>query len=835
MPPRTHSPRTPRSSVRAYSLLLALLMLACGREPRGSESPEGGPKGGSEGPEQLMPTSPLDGALAPDDAGLPGTSTSDGTVPAYVGPAEGPTGREKRAMYIVAHQDDDLGLMNPDLMVDLRSGAAVQTVYMTSGDAGFTCSAYTEGRERGVRAAYAHILGVPDVWDAREVEFAGKLVRVLSLRDTRVALLFVGLHNSGMFDMALPDLERLWSGEAERIETRPYDGRSRIDSYSRTELIEMLTRMMVEFGATHVSTLDSSLLQPLFWPFDHSDHAHSALFALAALSRYERPLLVGMYRAYNFAFEHENVSPSAAAAKLAAFETYMEHDPKICTTGSTVICGEEVPCDDPSVYAGYEQRQYRVIVYQNVRGVLRGPGGQCLQADAAFGPALLVPCDPASSLQLWRVSTDRTIRSQRSDLCLSAAPAVRGSALTLEPCNGQLEQRFLLTAQTQLRGPDATCVQADEGRLTLQECSLDARQMDWNPQSYQSVLTALIDGFTDPDIPSLFSYYGTLSFADVDGDGRGDVCMRRAEGIYCAFSQVAAFVNYGLKLPQFRDSDGWIFAAYGATVQFGDINGDGSADVCGRGRAGVYCATWDDGQHAFVAFQKRTFDTDFSDDKGYAAAVSYYGSLRLADVNADGRADLCGRNAEGIECALSAGDGRFSPASQWTREDFSDALGWRTDATGSTLRFGDVDGDGLLDACGRASHGIRCATNDGAGHFVNAHTWSFTGDFSDDRSWSQARSYYGSIQLVDIDADGRADVCGRSPTGVVCGLSTGSGFSSARPLIATASYGDDEGWSSDRYGSTLGFLDLDFDGVPDLCAWGPDASGRIGLRCALTQ
>src|SRR5258708_25694656 len=35
---------------------------------------------------------------------------------------------------------------------------------------------------------------------------------------------------------------------------------------------------------------------------------------------------------------------------------------------------------------------------------------------------------------------------------------------------------------------------------------------------------------------------------------------------------------------------------------------------------------------------------------------SYYGSIRLADINGDGLADLCGRGPNGIVCAISNGD-----------------------------------------------------------------------------------------------------------------------------------------------------------------------------------
>lgn len=826
--PLTCSPSVACSRASQLGFALALvLLLACGGHTADEvvQGTDGTVDSAVVPAVEADASLPVEPAEPPEPPGPPPTDEPE---------APAPRGALKHALYVVAHQDDDLTLMNPDMLHDLATGASVRTVYLTSGDAGFTCAAYTAGRERGIQVGYATLLGVPDEWDAHEVEVAGKLVRITTLRGTRLTLAFIGLHNSGIFDTALPDLENLWSGAAAAIETRPYDGRSRIDRYTRDELIGTLAKLMEDFQATHVNTLDSSRLQPLVWPFDHSDHVHSALFALAAAQRYRVPAQIGMYRAYNFAFEQENVAPAVAELKLAAFQAYMDHDAKICRTGSTIICGVPTTCDDPSVYDGYEKRQYRVVVYQNVSGMLRGPQGTCLRADFTSGRPLLGPCDPADPMQHWRVGTNSSIRHLYTSHCVTAEKLSQGSALKLSRCRGELTQRFVLTAHSQLRGPDATCVQGDDGSLKLAECKFDNRQLDWNPQPYRDVLTAIIEGLSDT--PNALPYYGTLAFADLDGNGTSDFCARQADGIYCAYWQTKGFVDFALRLPAFRDVDGWSLPAYGSTVQLGDIDGDRRADVCGRGREGVFCATYAPDQRAFVNFSLRTKGADFSDAAGYASARSRYRSLRLVDVNGDGFADVCARAAAGIECALNTRDGHFAAATTWSRAgDFSDERGWLEDSWGETLDFADLNGDQRADVCGRTANGIHCARNDGNGQFVDGHLWSVTGDFADDRGWARSLAYYGTIQLADVDADGRADVCGRSSNGLVCGLSTGTGFSSVRPLMAGAAFKDAEGWGVEQYGSTLSFLNLDSDGLPDLCAWGPDPRGTIGLRCSLAR
>ncbi|MCB1155197.1 hypothetical protein KDL45_16180, partial [bacterium] len=81
---------------------------------------------------------------------------------------------------------------------------------------------------------------------------------------------------------------------------------------------------------------------------------------------------------------------------------------------------------------------------------------------------------------------------------------------------------------------------------------------------------------------------------------------------------------------------------------------------------------------------------------------------------------------------------------------------------------GDLDGDGDADVGARGELGLWCAKNT-AGSFSRATLW-VRGRFSDRDQWTSPAAS-GSLQLVDANGDGRADVCGRAPTGVVCAYS----------------------------------------------------------------
>jgi hypothetical protein len=54
----------------------------------------------------------------------------------------------------------------------------------------------------------------------------------------------------------------------------------------------------------------------------------------------------------------------------------------------------------------------------------------------------------------------------------------------------------------------------------------------------------------------------------------------------------------------------------------------------------------------------------FADTGGWNTAASYYGSIRLTNIDGTGRSDICVRTASGIYCDLSA-NGGFSPIGFW--------------------------------------------------------------------------------------------------------------------------------------------------------------------------
>src|SRR5690606_26426624 len=114
-----------------------------------------------------------------------------------------------------------------------------------------------------------------------------------------------------------------------------------------------------------------------------------------------------------------------------------------------------------------------------------------------------------------------------------------------------------------------------------------------------------------------------------------------------------------------------------------DIDGDGDADLCARGAAGIVCWKADGG-----AFPERVEGPALSDEAGWDAA-SRWSTLRMGDLDGDGDADLCARDAGGMRCFLSDGSGFPDEIPGPT---LSDEAGWDAPQYFGTIRMADVDG-----------------------------------------------------------------------------------------------------------------------------------------------
>lgn len=287
---------------------------------------------------------------------------------------------------------------------------------------------------------------------------------------------------------------------------------------------------------------------------------------------------------------------------------------------------------------------------------------------------------------------------------------------------------------------------------------------------------------------------------DVNGDGLPDACARGPAGLECHLGQATGGWGDTWTLESLSDDHGWDKAKFYSTLRMGDLNGDGRTDVCARGSANIYCWTAEE-----AGFSDTLSLAAATDAAGYDQ-IDYYSTLRLFDWTGDGKADLCYRSPEGMRCHASNGAG-FDAAIEGPA--WSDTSGWSQPYYYGTIRTGDVNGDGRGDLCARSSVGVTCTLSDGASFptVITGPAWSNDLGWKDVRSWS-------TLRLTDIDGDFKADLLGRDASGLWFARSTGEAFE--EPVLVRG-LSDETGWWDHSNYETLRTGDLDADGDRDLC------------------
>jgi LmbE family N-acetylglucosaminyl deacetylase len=294
---------------------------------------------------------------------------------------------------IVAHEDDDLLFLSPDLINDITERKCVTTVFVTAGDGGqpirastTTLVPYWQSREAGTRAAYASIARVRDAWTQRALIVAGhRLARFTLTTDPRLSEIFMRLPDGDVSGEGFPttgyeSLLKLRAGTIDSI--RAIDGSA---SYTKRELLRTMIALIKIVRPEVIRTQDY-VVGDYALNGDHSDHTSTAELAQAASDAYRpRHVLVG-YTDYAIQRLPANLSQRALAAKQAAFDVYDSYDAHLpCDTPELLL---QQPC---SSVAAWLAREYRLRIGPgwNERCVIPTvvgtgvPGGLPLSAGAA--------------------------------------------------------------------------------------------------------------------------------------------------------------------------------------------------------------------------------------------------------------------------------------------------------------------------------------------------------------------------------------------------------------------------------------------------------------------
>jgi peptidoglycan/xylan/chitin deacetylase (PgdA/CDA1 family) len=326
--------------------------------------------------------------------------------------------------------------------------------------------------------------------------------------------------------------------------------------------------------------------------------------------------------------------------------------------------------------------------------------------------------------------------------------------------------------------------------------------------------------------------YDTFRLADMNADGKLDAVMRKSDGLFVAYgyaNRLGFDDKRILNNKDFTDAKGWGNAAYSASIQYGDVNRDGRMDIVARSASGMMVAL--NNGNGFNAATNWSFKTnnvgDFANADGggkWGNNEAWYGTVRLVDINHDGRADICARSSEGIWIAYSTGNGFAKKRLAFT-QNFKDAVddgwNWGTVDRATTIQFADVNGDGWADIAARGIWGIAVALNTrSAGHeFDNVQATWWTTDYSNAANW-HLPEYYKSVHFADVNGDGMADAIGRGSQGLWVALSNGARFTETR--LWASDFSDANGFNTANSRSALQYGDIDGDGRADAAGRGAE-------------
>ena len=288
--------------------------------------------------------------VMPSGSGMPaasGSSFKSSVSPAPVPPitsrsAVAPADRNKsqtqchgrRDQVFVAHEDDDLLFMNPDIFDTIRAGGCIQVVYLTAGERGEGVG-YMSQRENGVRAAYALMAGAANTWVQSPLLVNKVHIAQYSLwKNPRISLVFLRIKDPWL-DKGWGDLTPL-----SRLEIQPEQMAQALgdyfETYTRASLVKTLSALILRFEPGKVRLMDDSVETPynkLCWRctgHDHPDHIASARLVRDAMA-----ITAGNYEAVSYVNYPNQERPLTLtlrqlSEKSRIFNLYAQYDYRYC-------------------------------------------------------------------------------------------------------------------------------------------------------------------------------------------------------------------------------------------------------------------------------------------------------------------------------------------------------------------------------------------------------------------------------------------------------------------------------------------------------------------------
>jgi LmbE family N-acetylglucosaminyl deacetylase len=638
---------------------------------------------------------------------------------------------------IVAHQDDDLIFMQPDLYDAVKRKVGVTNVYVTAGN-GTQGFGKSEERYDGLMAAYGSIVGagVSD-WSCGWIRIGSNEVEHCRLESAKVSLVFMGYPDGGIEGEASDSLLHLWEGKVTRTSAVSFGPAT----YDRTALIAVLSDIIGYTQPTTIRTLEIASVHG----YDHSDHQMAGALSVLAIAQSSIDAELISYRGYNTEDEAINANPRLYRRSLDALAYY-----EACGAGCAP-CGQA--CAVEKIGESHLKllgRRYAVGVQRVVDGKLR-LDGRCL--GTARASAVFVECAAAPA---WHLDVHGNLMSD-GGLCLHVRS---GGELATEPtcddAGGGAMTRFFFDDEGHLwsGAPPAPaadmalahldCLVSEGGQPRTALCGA-GRAPRWE---FARPMTATARATT-----AITRTGRAVRMARLPGSPTPALCaVEPARGLMCAPSTAT-----GALLPAVRiDNLAMPLAIEPESLTLGDVDGDGLTDACGRDAGGILCAT------AAVGYLATRWSPMLG-SSGPAGPTDR--SLAIARGG-----KICGLDPDGVVCI--AGDPAAVADVRSTWPDRAAAL-W----------IAELDGDGDPDWCAATPDGPACSLAADRQLATDGVLWGYSGG-----GIIEASARVGALPdtatavLSDVDGDGRDDLCSAGDGTIACARSLSRGFGPRVPV-----------------------------------------------------
>jgi LmbE family N-acetylglucosaminyl deacetylase len=593
---------------------------------------------------------------------------------------------------IVAHQDDDLLFMQPDLLDVADAHAGLVNVYVTAGN-GNAGVDRAQRRYRGLRSAYAEAAGVENTWTCGWIDLAGHTAEHCRLDAADLSLVFLGYPDGGKQGELDRSLLKLWTGELASTENVA----DRTTRYDQAGLIDAVAAVIADVHPTTIRTLDLDATHGR----DHSDHL--IVGALTALAVTDAGY-TGALRAFRGYATDEDPDTLIDPLYDRSRNVLAHYEACVRDCGRHT-CGSA--CDVvPPEHEAWLRRRYAIGFRREAHGALRTDAG-CVRADASVAAT----CSAADTVGL---GADGLLRV--GGRCLTALPS--GDVIADASCIGSPGAHWLLDDEGHLwnGAPPApervvperhlTCLVADGGRLHVDACG-EGLAPRWE---LTGTAVAVARPSFLPATGRAIRGFGTRVYAVVDGelwsaawtglhfalpddegplpvepeslavgmlDGKPRACGRDAGGVLCLAIEPSA------------TAERWT-PAFAGTGELAVVAGE----LCGLGDAGVMCATR--GAPAILS--------------PWPAADS---TLWAGDLDGDARPDWCAATPSGLACGRDA--------DRWLTTDgvpWSYSIAGTVDRAPTSTPLGvvhDIDDDGRDDLCTARDGRVWCVRSQGTG------------------------------------------------------------------------------------------------------------------------